>query len=782
MLLKMTFIVLLLGSLACRNHDVHGSKVFSLVRDQLKEKIVVRYVQGAIASGELKDVLQRLNAERGTGFSEDMFKLSEERELFSSLYRRYALTIDGVPVDKSSVRVWLDKQNGRPMQVEVRFQAIPAAASFREPSPNFDDVVNIARNAIYREHPMEKIKNISTEHVWDAGNLVRRVRVLGSSGRFKFDFANNSDQLLTAKYRPFERSDGANDTISFSAPLYPIWEWANNGFHPVQASELQQRIQLPVRNILKSIPAMDANLVEKSKTLFFASAKEKKGTLTDFEKNEGYWNSEWLNTLFPFQFVRPQLFEENTPESVSGIRLYGKNAIVMLHPDALKGVSQPQNFARAPAFVRSLSEAESGFRMVTPWWNKGAHSVEELSARAAVDAQGSPRMDDAQWLLQNGFDELQAYYSIDMFMESMKLLGFRDPELSVKPFSAFLFDPSIDNKDNAFCDGDGIYFSTYSANSVNYVRDNTTIWHELGHGVMGRLMGNYVDAVEGYGLWEGMADFVSEILITQQMGRKQFLNRDTLRIINGMWLYNSNESHDDGESYGGAMYDILQRAMTRFGVEEGLLRTSDLVLETMRLTRDLEELTPVEWFEHMKYADSLQRLSVVPDRSPGQMLSDIEAALVGRNYSVGNVPLHMVLQYQNKDIVENALGSRGKPVSVAVGKSATFDLVIGVDEGTIRKPNYPVTVQIAFRGGPLQGSVHWLTKEKDSQLITISRSGERVSFPVTLDGNCDEVNTSKAGCVDYVYVKFFNQAQAVGVPVGKKRFYVELIPNRVVLQ
>src|SRR3954468_9296015 len=98
-------------------------------------------------------------------------------------------------------------------------------------------------------------------------------------------------------------------------------------------------------------------------------------------------------------------------------------------------------------------------------------------------------------------------------MESLHNMGFSDPELSTRPFNAFLYDPDISMRDNAYYTDDTINFTTYSPTAVNAARNNNTIWHELGHGVMDRLMGDFITLADTGGLSEGMADFVAQLVL-----------------------------------------------------------------------------------------------------------------------------------------------------------------------------------------------------------------------------------------------------------------------------
>jgi hypothetical protein len=253
----------LVGLLACSPLVSSDAKIFSAVRDQLKEKVVVRFEWGELDSGELLAVLSAVNARNGTNLTEDMFVLTEERELFSSLYRRYALTIADVPVEKSSIRVWLDPQNKKPLQIEVRLQAMPDNVSFVTASQNVVQTSDAVRRIIAERNPGESPQIMSTSNYWSNGTLVQRVEVLGKRGRYQFDFANGTSQLLSHRFRPFNRADLSGHK-PLTAPLYRIWEWANNGNTLVLPEELQSRELLPIKNLISEIPAVDHSLIARA--------------------------------------------------------------------------------------------------------------------------------------------------------------------------------------------------------------------------------------------------------------------------------------------------------------------------------------------------------------------------------------------------------------------------------------------------------------------------------------------------------------------------------------
>src|SRR5205807_5683259 len=140
---------------------------------------------------------------------------------------------------------------------------------------------------------------------------------------------------------------------------------------------------------------------------------------------------------------------------------------------------------------------------------------------------------------------------------SLQPRGFKDPELSTRPFHAYLYDPDVAMRDNAYYTADTINFTTYSPKELNYARDNTTIWHELGHGIMDRLMGDFIQLADTGGLSEGMADFVAAMVISDVTDNVPFPGYRDFRIVNKTAFFVANEVHDDGEAYGGAMKDFL---------------------------------------------------------------------------------------------------------------------------------------------------------------------------------------------------------------------------------
>jgi len=67
--------------------------------------------------------------------------------------------------------------------------------------------------------------------------------------------------------------------------------------------------------------------------------------------------------------------------------------------------------------------------------------------RRRVQSRGPPLPNhDPVGYINDGYDEVQVYWSIDTLFESLHAMGFEDPELSTRPFNAFLYDPDIESR------------------------------------------------------------------------------------------------------------------------------------------------------------------------------------------------------------------------------------------------------------------------------------------------------------------------------------------------
>jgi hypothetical protein len=359
-------------------------------------------------------------------------------------------------------------------------------------------------------------------------------------------------------------------------------------------------------------------------------------------------------------------------------------------------------------------------------------------------------------------------------MEALAQMGLTDPELGSKPFHAFLYDPDISMKDNAYYYDNTINFTTYNPGSPNLARDNSTIWHELGHGIMERLMGSllgFADSKGGYGgLSEGMADFLALLVIEHQTEGANFPGTNEFRIINQTGFYLTNEFHDEGESYGGAMGDMLARVIQREG-RSGLVGFTDLTLEAMRLTRNHPALTARSWFAHMVYADKLGSQF----RSPGQYDAVIKESLVARNFSFDSQfsPALLTIKFDETELTNDSDASREKPLTPcdASGR-VNYDLKVSLNEGDSHFISFPATVKVEFKKGALQGAINWEGEDQNPVVYQISQPNEVLSIPLSASMTCETVNQPDGSCKDYAYIQVYNEGDVK--PRAKKRFYLKL--------
>lgn len=751
-------------------------------------KLYVRFERGELSSGALADVVAAINGRITADLKLSDLRKSDDLQLATSHYLRYAQVKSGVDVDGASVRIWLDQQNNQPILVEA-FLADPRTdvlESYETPNTHFADVLAVVHRDFAAELKAGRVRSIQTTTVYKAAGglasgFVRRVQVKTARGQTTYEFENSSDRVLAKRFRELPQADRLASTYSLPANVYPLWELPASDKKP-DAVATPVRVDLP--NILNRVPDIDFASYLTSRSRSFLTSKRKSGDLTPDELLAGFWNDTLIRFLFPDAWENRARFFSNTVGYDNPVRLYGKNVVVTINREA--GKLFPNGNApvlrNGPQFTASYTPVQqdgSDDNRITyaPLkWGIPIRNQDDLLNRSPLSGDGLPHPERSAELLQAGFDEAQVYYGTDVFLSVFQQLGFTDPDMSTRPFVAVLFDPDVEGADNAFYDSNTINFATYSASAGNMARDNSTIWHELGHGLQDRVMGPHVDSSEGYGLWEGMADFLAQTVIANQFGLDPFQGRETLRILNNTHFYLTNESHDEGEAYGGAMNTMLEAMITKYGKREGLLRMTDLTLEAMRLTRDHPALTAEVWFEQMKYADSLPRTTGLFERGPGELQSIIDAALSSRNYKKGSKPGRFVVQYKGDELNDRDAGSRQSPISLDASgpQTQSFDLTVTLIDGDEFQFRYPATVRVAFSGGALQGALKWKDESKGPVDIVIPGPGMAVPVHLEVDATtCEFVNRSNGGCRDYAYLQVFNGTPAQGAqPLGKKRFYL----------
>jgi hypothetical protein len=772
--------------------------------------IDLRWTEGETAPlPSLDSIVAAVNAKADTHLVPGDFRLSGEQLLANSKYSRFVQLKGGEVVHNRSIRTWSTKDGARLIQAEAfldrpevvdgqgpvhrqmarsQTQALLGNVThlnFRtEQSVESTQLIAQARKILVTLTEDTQVRGIATRREWHGATSVQAVEIKGRYGRHTFLFNSHTGGFLKHRYRGFLESDaiaGGVGRAEYTLPgkIFPIWEFPEGD--PTAVTEL---MNTRIRHLQASVhTATDGAYDSLAANQYLYSKYDTEIGNTLPGRVDGFWNNDFIrNEVAKIFGLLPNA--ANLPGVGRPSRIEGRYAGIYLHPDApaqfpdlnFHPDPSPQFYLKWTEVADSDGDWEG--KPFTLKYGKPVVSPLDMLHRAPFNTNGQPD-NEPQRLVNSGFDEVQVYAGITYLFETLHTLGFSDPELSTRPIAAILYDPSLDFKDNAYYDNDTINFATYSAGAQNYARDNTTIWHELGHGIMDRLMGSHLNFADTGGLSEGMADFIAQLVINSRTCGEDFPGFHALRIFNKTAFHLTNEVHDDGEAYGGAMNDVFVAAVTTFGFEEALKRIGDLVLETMRLTRDHPVLTAEVWFERMIFADSLVREIPGLSRQPGELRQLIVRSLTSRNFSLAasDVPASLLLRNDEIEITSDAAGSRENPVPVTMGSEETrsFNLSTVVDPGSFFAFQFPLTVRVMFEGGPLQGAAKWVGQDSRYKDYTLTHSGERLAIPVTLQGTCEYVNRDDGGCKDYIYVQILNTGEEK-YPVAKKRFYVVLKP------
>lgn len=740
-----------------------------------KHPVVIRWTGAESSNSSIENLLKILSAKTNHVWRQDDFLLSEDRDLAFNHYKRYVQIVDGVPVHGASIRVWTDNRADTVVQVEAavdtqleaRVEAPTSFWSLREPKATLSRLTPkrtaaIARAAVLASSEDPNVRGIQSSDEWRDGELVRVVQVRGKRGKHSVIISARTQRVVATEYREFPQAE----TLSLDVQVYPIYEEVDGEGD----KEILPRVKAQLKNVLATVPQVSNDVFAPLKTQhYFWSKHDYALGATPQGQAQGYWSMAVVKqNAAKLVAGLPQLDNAFS----SGLLLQGLYTSINIHPDALKKYS-PWTFAAQPtaAFLPNWVEGETDAEMFPSQAYAGKPI---LSAQEAFDRPARRLPDhDPKSYLADGFDEIQVYYAVDTLFEELQARGFTDPELSTRPFNAFLFNPDISMRDNAFYTDDTINFTTYSSKAQNFARDNSTIWHELGHGVMDRLMGDAIELADTGGLSEGMADFVGAILVQAVTKGAPFPGSTDFRIINKTGFNLTNEVHDDGEAYGGTMKDFLDLAIAQYG-RAGLDKVTDVVLEAMRLTRDYPGLTAADWFKHLQFADSLGRPGV---RAPGELGPLLLQALASRNFKLegGSTASFAIVNTDNQaEIVSGKPGSRQSPILVEIPQSGTasFELAANVKNSDTFSFKFPLTIKAQYRTGPIQGAIHWVGEENGSQVLTLRSEADVAKIPVTVTGTCDEVNREDGSCVDYLYVQLFNAGETR--PTAKKRFYLRV--------
>jgi hypothetical protein len=749
----------------------------------------VRWTGDEDKNSDLRHILDVIEAKTSLRLAESDFYLMEERDLARYHFKTYFQTLAGIPIHQRTLRVWTKLNTRQVVQVEAHLEdqqdqplwlnsfslssALPLIESFRDQltSQKTLAVVHTHINAQSQNTQDSQMKGVQWKDVWSGGMLIRQVKAKGKRGTYEVHLSLPEGRILFSSYTEYPQSEFVSGADEFSLParVFPIYEEVEG-----QNGQLKR-----IPTYLKYLKSKIARAQEDP----FASLRTRRYLTDSYDpvlgeteagRAKGYWAMSYIRR----EAARIQSQVPLTDNSIEngGMLLEGRYATVSIHPDAFqkfKGIQYNPQLS-SQFLPEWLSTNEPGVDEMLPKASFHGKPMDSIYGAWFRPARRLPNHDPASYI-NDGFDEVQVYYAINTLFDSLRSKGFTDPDLSTRPFHAFLFNPDISMKNNAFYTDDTINFTTYSAGAQNYARDNSTIWHELGHGLMDRLMGDQIVLADTGGLSEGMADFLAQLVIEDVTQGKPFPGSEDFRIVNQTGFNLTNEVHDDGEAYGGAMRDLLKAALKEYG-RKGLDEITDLTLDAMRLTRNHPGLTAKDWFEHMLFADQLENSKV---RQKGKLRPLILAALAGRNFSMdGKSTASLVVKNGDQEVLSTGPGSRGAPIRTELksNETATYPLQVQVKNGEAYQFRFPVQIKVEFHPGALQGAVHWVDEEKGPLSFTLNTPEELQSFQLSVTGQCDEVNREDGSCVDYAYIRVWNQGETQK-PVAKKRFYVRVVPK-----
>ncbi|MCX6118508.1 MAG: hypothetical protein NT027_13280 [Proteobacteria bacterium] len=766
-----------------------GSAAFSDVQ-------YYRWTGAEDQDASLEHVLSVLSQKSAHKFTTDDFRLNENRDLAYTHFSHYPQHVGGVDVESASLRIWSDRETGSLIQVEA-FVSAPKEAqnnllSFNKAAArlgrsagtgaNLDQIIPLTENEAIQialvgttQKSDMSIDKKSVQYVLRGAKVIAIVRMKAARGEHKVEIETLSKKVVSSVYTPHPTGELA----PLEVDMYPYYEEFEGQILPrerVQLTDLVDTVAYSTQDPFSPIRDMR----------YIYSKMNDQLAATPDGRARGFWSMHGLLNRIKTLSSAVGVYPNSTAQN--GLQLAGKYCQVMIHPQAM---AQFQNLPFTPKYSANaafdwvdMTNAEGvedyEIKVMSSFYGKPLMTAEDALTRPATR---HPFHDARQYLVE-GFDEMQVYYSVNSFFKTLHSAGFVDPELSTRPFTAYLFNPDIEMRDNAFYTNDTINFTTYSAKEGNMARDSLTIWHELGHGLMDRLMddgtGQWLHLADTGGLSEGMADFVADLILYGTKQGTEFPGRNKQRIINRTGFLLTNEVHDDGEAYGGVMHDILADAFDTMGAQV-IRKMTDLTMEAMRLTRFHPKLTAADFFDHMEFADSLGRKGL---REPGEFGPLIRKALASRNFEKNMADAaNFSIKYLGQEVSKGALGARGREVPVTLPENgiSQFRIEMAVNNGQGFKWTFPVTVK-AFKAnrGALQGAIHW-TGEGDQatevETVVLENESQVKSINLEASGKCDAINRPDGSCSDYVYFLLFNGQDTSGFPTAKKRFYVKVKPT-----
>ncbi len=741
--------------------------------------IVKARVTSAIGIRSYDNILARLNAGAGTTFTMADFALAENFAFGSMRVQTWMQMREGKPVQGTAMRVWLTPQGGF-IVAEGHFEKpsnkhnVPLimATVRRYLDPSYLDasaplLAQRSRVAAAIEHHHDPVASGFThKDVWADYDFQRVFTGVGKRGTHEVRFSHRHQRVVARDYRVFERAGVEGELEPIAAKGYRLFE--RHWYRPAGV-----------------LPSEDLTL-KYIKTQTVAMAEDPFGALTanpwafaDNLEARQQMNLDPAAATWSFAQLQAQLEaaaratvkSANGFDSPQGLVLDGRYVNVTVHNEARGKVAEP-------GFPWLFSEELAVRQAPTP---RGpaivlATNLRAAPFRAAAELLENPvRVEDNKFetLIPRPADQIQVYWAVTEMMDQLRALGFTDPEISTRKFTAILYNPDPFFADNAFYVSDTINFTSYTAGSSNFARDNTVIWHELGHGIVDRMGGPFLTLAKYRGFGEGMADFLAELVLQASSFQRDFPGRTSQRIYNRTPFNLSGQEHDDGEAFGGVMKDLLDLAITRWG-RAGLEKTADLTLEAIRFVRNHPGLNEQEWIEKLRFVD--QRPS--PKRAAGGFADLITQALAGRNFAVDPTRQASAVLLIDGSEPRRGEATSDNPLPTTLGTPRSLQLGLKLTDGESYRFNYPVRVVLRSNRGPT-GPVDWINEDAGPQIVTLNGPEDEVKFETGTTGQCDELNQG-LGCREGLTIDVFPAGAGLR-PLLRKRIFVQVMPAASVL-
>ncbi len=271
------------------------------------------------------------------------------------------------------------------------------------------------------------------------------------------------------------------------------------------------------------------------------------------------------------------------------------------HPSGARS-PKPAPFARFTIGAEVVTATEDG---TIAWTGNTGINVELTPAGQFVTVQnkgGAPRITEMVSLANNG-----------QFTWSKSTTEFEDAQVSsyvfanqAKAFTRARLNPGLswlnqalpvsvnENETcNAFSTGNDIHFFRRGGGCENTGRLSDVVYHEFGHSLHANSIIEGVGDFEG-ALSEGIGDVLAMAMTNDSgMGRGFFMNNSPLRQLNPangekVWGINTNgEVHNDGEVYGGTMWDLKVALEASLGTEAGYSKFLEIFYATVQRASDI---------------------------------------------------------------------------------------------------------------------------------------------------------------------------------------------------